>query len=57
MKKTNKHIWYPPYISTVKNEELKRTIIMSACSKHSSGCWPSNQHIDSIPGKPPFEIM
>jgi len=57
MEKTKKNIWSSPYVVTVQNKDLKQTINISACSRHTEGCWPSMQYIDAIPGKPPVEIM
>jgi len=53
-----KFFWNKPTIDSLENKEVKNTIEVAACSRFS-GCWPGAAHLDmdSIPGKPPVELM
>ena len=56
MKTSKKNNWRIPVVKTLKEEQLKKEIMVSACSKYFEACHPSNTFLDSIPGFKP-EIM
>lgn len=48
--------WIKPILQSINNQKVEKNIVVSACSRYS-GCFPGGGHIESIPGKPPVELM